>query len=41
MLSGIADLKCELVKNAGQHRQALFIGAENSARFYCVLCEIH
>jgi hypothetical protein len=41
MLSGIAGLKCKLVKNAGQHLQALFTRAEISTKFLCILCEIH
>jgi hypothetical protein len=39
MLSGIAGLKCKLVKNVGQHLQALFTGAEISTKFHCVLCK--
>jgi hypothetical protein len=41
MLSGIAGLKCKLVKNAGQRLQALFTRAEISAKFHCILCKIH
>jgi hypothetical protein len=41
MLSGIWDLKPKLVKNAGQRLQALFTGAEFSAKFHCILCKIH
>jgi hypothetical protein len=40
MLSGIAGLKCKLVKNAGQRLQTLFTGAKISAKFHYLLCKI-
>jgi hypothetical protein len=39
MLSGIAGLKCKLVKNAGQRSQALFTGTENFCILACELCK--
>jgi hypothetical protein len=40
MLSGIASLKCKLVKNVGQRLQALFTRAKISAKFHCMLFKI-
>jgi hypothetical protein len=39
MLSGIAGLKCKLVKNAGQRSQALFISAQKSVILARKLCK--
>jgi hypothetical protein len=39
MLSGIAGLKCKLVKNASQHWRSPFIGAQKSAILASDLCK--
>jgi hypothetical protein len=41
MLSGIRNLDWKCVKNASQRLQTLFIKAEFSAGFHCILCKIH
>jgi hypothetical protein len=38
MLSGIAGLKCKLVKNAGQRLRLLFRGAQETANLASDLC---
>jgi hypothetical protein len=38
MLSGIAGLKCKLVKNAGQRPRLLFTGAQKTANLASNLC---
>jgi hypothetical protein len=40
MLDGIADLKCKMVKNAGQCLVSLFTGAEKILKFHCSSCKI-
>jgi hypothetical protein len=40
MLSGIAGLKCKLVKTASQLTVSLFIGAQELCILACVLCTI-
>jgi hypothetical protein len=38
MLSGIAGLKCKLVKNAGQRLRLLFTGAQKTSNLASKLC---
>jgi hypothetical protein len=38
MLSGIAGLKCKMVKNASQRWRSLFIGAQKTANLAPNLC---
>jgi hypothetical protein len=40
MLDGIADLKCKMVKTAGQHLVSLFTRAEKILKFHCSSCKI-
>jgi hypothetical protein len=39
MLSGIAGLKCKMVKNASQRWRSLFIGAQKTANLAPNLCK--
>jgi hypothetical protein len=40
LLGGIADLKCKMVKNAGQHLVSLFTRAEKILKFHSSSCKI-
>jgi hypothetical protein len=40
MLGGIADLKCKMMKNAGQHLVSLFTGAKKILKFHYSSCKI-
>jgi hypothetical protein len=39
MLIGIGDMEWKRVKNASQHQESLFIGAQKSLTLACKLCK--